>query len=444
MASFDKSLVRDGFEAFPVFGEEFVSSENNQEDSSNVMPVYQIKQTPPDLGETKLQDVYGTGAMPMWEFVRKIQTGEATFDPENQFHQSAAEYLADASDEEFISRGYDPGIKGEIAQLAGGITQAAIGQAGAQMAAEGLQTGLGSIKEAFRPEILTRTFTEGFPGLLPSRPNVQLGPAAKTLEGATQVGASLPANHSLISPATYRDLGGLQTFGPVNMAGANVVVPTNSLKLANITANKNPMSSSIVSRAPDPPGMFSTEPGGGLAPYTPGIGQVGLNFGIAFGVNMAMGMKPKKAAKGAAASAAGGAVGAFAGGPIGAMVGSTIGGMVGGRVICNELCRQGYLTRKEVILDYAYTRDYFTPIHVNGYHFWALGVVRSLRKNKRVKFWRHLAKHRANYVSYVYGKRDKQDYLGKFYNFVGANACYFIGLFCKRTDWSVLYKPKEI
>jgi len=233
--------------------------------------------------------------------------------------------------------------------------------------------------------------------------------------------------------------------------GRNMVpVNTEKFKLASNTIKArggnqatNITSQSVVSKTPDP-GLFSTEPGGGFHRYTPGITQVGLNFGIAFGVNMAMGMKPKKAAKGAAASAAGGAVGAYVGGPIGAMIGSTIGGMVGGRVICNELCRQGYLTRKEVILDYAYTRDYFTPIHVNGYHFWALGVVRSLRKNKRVRFWRHLAKHRANYVSYVYGKRDKQDYLGKFYNFVGANACYFIGLFCKRTDWSVLYKPKEI
>ena len=160
-----------------------------------------------------------------------------------------------------------------------------------------------------------------------------------------------------------------------------------------------------------------------------------------------MGQKPVKAAASAGGSAIGSVVGQallpmFPG--VGGFIGGALGGMLGGRVICNELHRQGFLERRQVILDYKFTREHLTPKHVKGYHVWATHVVRKLREGKQISLWRHMAIHRAREIEYIYGERDKPDYLGKIYRHVGEPICWVLGNFCKETDWSVLYQPKEI
>ena len=163
-----------------------------------------------------------------------------------------------------------------------------------------------------------------------------------------------------------------------------------------------------------------------------------------FGVQLLLGQDPVKAAKSAGAGAIGKVLGTAIGGPIGGFIGGALGSIIGGRVICNELMRQGLLTRKQVVLDYRFTRDYLTPTHVNGYHVWAVWMVKQMRKGKFVKFWKHVAGHRANEIAYIYGERDKPDYLGKVYRKILEPTCWVVGKFCKVTDWSVLYNKKEI
>ena len=163
-----------------------------------------------------------------------------------------------------------------------------------------------------------------------------------------------------------------------------------------------------------------------------------------FGIQLLMGQDPVKAAKSAGAGAIGKILGTAIGGPIGGFIGGALGSLLGGRVICNELMRQGLLTRKQVVLDYKFTRDYLTPTHVNGYHVWAVWMVKQMRKGKFVKFWKHVAGHRANEIAYIYGERDKPDYLGKVYRKILEPTCWLLGKFCKVTDWSVLYNKKEI
>ena len=163
-----------------------------------------------------------------------------------------------------------------------------------------------------------------------------------------------------------------------------------------------------------------------------------------FAVQLALGRDPMKAAKSAGAGAIGKILGTSIGGPIGGFIGGALGSILGGRVICNELMRQGLLTRKQVVMDYKFTRDYLTPTHVNGYHIWAVWMVKQMRKGKYVKFWKHVAGHRANEIAYIYGERDKPDYLGKIYRKILEPTCWVVGAFCKKTDWSILYKQKEI
>jgi hypothetical protein len=172
----------------------------------------------------------------------------------------------------------------------------------------------------------------------------------------------------------------------------------------------------------------------------------GITAVASFGVNVLLGADPVEAAQQAGAAAIGGVIGqALIPIPVvGGMIGSAIGSVIGGRVICNELARQGLMDRRHVILDYKFTKEHLTPQHVNGYHFWAVHVVKKLRDGKNVKVWKHLATHRANEIAYICGERDRPDYLGKVYRHIGEPICWVIGAFCEKTDWSVLYNPKEI
>ena len=185
--------------------------------------------------------------------------------------------------------------------------------------------------------------------------------------------------------------------------------------------------------------LFSTE----------GIGQsVGAGVGT-FVADLAIGKDPLKAlGRGSAVfvashftkslfksfGARGGGFGALAaGGLVEAVT----------RVICNELLRQGLMTRRQVLLDYKFTEEHLSEQHVRGYHFWAIGVVKRMRKGKGVGFWKHIATHRASEIEYIYGKRETPDYLGKVYRRIFEPTCWLIGAFCQQKDHTVLYGERS-
>ena len=230
-------------------------------------------------------------------------------------------------------------------------------------------------------------------------------------------------------------------------AGANIV---NALSLSdaapgvgNLVSNTNAVGD-LVTAAPESGNFLSNIFGGGNVSSGPPSAPSFLGPVVGIIGGLLSGQKPMEAVKNAAFSYAGTAIGTAIGGPIGGAIGGMIGGMLGGRVICNELVRQGVMDRRSVVLDYKFTRERLTPQHVNGYHVWAVHVVKRLRKGKGVKLWKHIASHRANEIAYIYGERDTPDYLGKVYRHIGEPACWLIGAFCKKTDWSILYNPKEI
>ena len=160
--------------------------------------------------------------------------------------------------------------------------------------------------------------------------------------------------------------------------------------------------------------------------------------------NLLQGKDVEESAKSAADVGLGSYIGFTLGGPVGATIGSFVSKSIIKRVICNELMRQGIMDKKQVILDYKFTKDYLSEQHVNGYHMWAVWVVKQMRKGKYVKFWSHIAKHRANEIEYIYKYRNKPDYLGKIYRKILEPTCWFLGLFNKKTNWQVLYKERKI
>ena len=309
------------------------------EDGMETVDVYQMQsQVAPELAEgLRLQNVYGTAAMPMYEFVKPVKTGTRTFSTVPDF---------------------------------GGTTLNGEPMVASPRTGNAQLTDMGPIKIA----------------------------------AAGELGSMVGGN-----------IGRQYLFG------------NNGGQMDSITDAVVPGFKSAFTKAPTPKGPdgFSASSGVGY-----GVGRTigGLLAGEDF----------KDAAKSGVKSGVGAAVGSVFG-----PVGSFIGASIGGRVICNELQRQGVMSRQNVLLDYRFTRDYLTPQHVNGYHVWAVHVVKQMRKGRGVKLWRHLAQHRANEIAYIYGKRDKPDYLGKIYRKILEPICWSVGFFCQKTDWSVLYKAKE-
>lgn len=410
----------------------------------NTMPVYQVQSQDPGLATGQLQKLYGTAAMPMFQWAKRIQTGEATFDPANQFDREAADFINSASDSDLESQGVDSSVRDTLAQAGGFAAQAVVSRAGSQAAqAAGANfTGLG---RDFTNVVPSGDFTSQLmPAAKSYLPEFAGGPASFTNPNLAMA-AGLTPNQSLVTTEVFNTL---QVAKP-DLAGFAVPGTTDFMKVSTPQFNEAASLAggditASASAAPDP-GMF--ESGGffdkGTTGYTPSLGQIGMNFGIGLGVNLLMGQKPLEAAKNAAITTAGTAIGTAIGGPIGGFIGGTLAGIVGGRVICNELVRQGFMNRNQIILDYKFTRDHLSPQHVKGYHAWAIHIVRRLRKGKGVKMWRHIATHRVNEIAYIYGERDKPDYLGKIYRHVGEKGCWLVGLFCEKSDWSVLYKTKE-
>jgi hypothetical protein len=172
--------------------------------------------------------------------------------------------------------------------------------------------------------------------------------------------------------------------------------------------------------------------------------RAGVTGLASFGTALLTGQDAVTAARAAVGGTVGGYVGGFFG-PIGSMIGSALGAsLTRKRVICNELVRQGLMSREHMMLDYKFTKEHLTPQHVRGYHFWAVPVVRKMREGKSVGFWRHIATHRANEIAHIYGKRDKPDYLGKVYRRIFEPACWLVGAICKQKDWQSLYSTKGI
>ena len=318
--------------------------ESTTEDEMNALQLYQLEQAElPELeAGVRLQDVYGTGAAPMYNFFNRVPTRTVTFPDKTDF----AGVTFEGEDAPFGTAANTDLNNSDQKALAEKLQQQAAGELGMMVGGN-----------------IGRQYLFGAEGIADN-----FGKAA---------GAGLKSSFS---------------FG---------------------------------NKAPGAAGFQ------GNVGYGYGAGRAigGLLAGEDFG----------DAAKAGVKSGVGAAVGSIFG-----PVGSFIGASIGGRVICNELQRQGIMSRQNVLLDYRFTKDYLTPQHVNGYHVWAVHVVKQMRKGRGVKLWRHLAQHRANEIAYIYGKRDKPDYLGKIYRKILEPICWSVGFFCQKTDWSVLYKAKEI
>jgi len=376
--------------------------------------LFSLQSKAPELGGRKLQDIYGRGELPSFQWVQAVKSGERTYTDTSAADRARLEKARqDWLDAGGAGSGMpDPAqiiaeLSPIVAQVAEGVTSSL---AAGGTALEGLPfSGTGSLDIA--------TGTTGF-GDLQGLNAAQI----TNLNAAGMTGAG-----NIDTSKAVEALGGGNSATQI-AAGEQAV--TKAGGIVGVSNMKNASFGELVNPFED----------AGLQNWKSAAGGAVGNFAV----QLALGQDPVKAAKSAGAGAIGKFLGTAIGGPIGGFIGGALGSILGGRVICNELMRQGLLTRKEVILDYRFTRDHLTPTHVNGYHVWAVWMVKQMRKGRLVNFWKHVAGHRANEIAYIYGERDTPDYLGKVYRKILEPTCWVIGSFCKVTDWSVLYKQKEI
>ena len=415
------------------------------------MPALDNITTTVPVGQLQSQDYtgnlmnYGMAGSDPFEFVKMVQTGEVTFDSTDpkqqalidQYDQMARDANANNPNANLPSAAQ--AIGGAVVGIAGPLVANTFGQAYAN-------TG-GNFGEALSATVKSP---------LSGGKNLELKSteAGTAFDNARFFGDDVRSGDIFIPNLNKYDT---SNFTRAEMTALDAIRKSSSnniLKGGGVAADKTNLA--ILEKA-----GIKSEPltSANLSSRRGNIwtdkGNIGSSLavgGTTFVGALIAGEKPKQAAKRAVGSGLGKYLGTALGsmmpfpigGKIGGYLGSLVGGALGGRVICNELMRQGILDRKHVLLDYRFTRDYLTPTHVRGYHVWAVWMVKQMRKGKFVKFWKHVAGHRANEIAYIYGERDKPDYLGKIYRKILEPICWSVGLLCKKSDWSILYKTKEI
>ena len=336
---------------------------------------------------------YGTGAIPMFQWVQKIKVGESTYDERDDVDTKMMKRY-----EDFVEKYGQPSDMPSPQEL----LEKASGTIGGQVG--------GLIGEPLGIAFATNQFS----GVLPFGKTgaLDIGPG-QYITKAGEIGKMADLKDGILPS------GAIEGVNPFK-AGAGTLGDTYGEQVGSFYTG------------PTSKQAFAGTAGGAVAN---------------FGVQLALGEDPASAARKAGATAIAGHVAKSllvpVLGPIGGVLGGIAGSLIGGRVICNELHKQGLLTKEQVLMDYKFTRDYLTPTHVNGYHLWAVWVVRQMRKGRMIKFWKHIATHRANEIAYIYGKREKPDYLGKIYRCIGEPVCWLLGTFTKATDWTVLYKENK-
>jgi hypothetical protein len=386
------------------------------EDGTVTAPTYSLTSNTPTFDIGSMASIYGTKYMPMFEWVSQKQTGSVTFDPQegsigsDEIQDQIEEFTNEMgmTPQEALKKQQEEMLKAEVKSTVG-LVASNVGQnLGRAYAAGG---GVGDLK-------LSSMWSAGKEG-----PTAQVLPELKLqdLQAQQDYDAALK---TINSSKTLND--------------TEKLAQSRDLKAGfNEAGRQASWGSNIADRSS---ALF---PGEGGKMTAAGKSTLYSSYGVGgatFLTELISGESAIDAARQGLKVGAAHYIGTALLGPIGGIIGS----ILGGRVICNELMRQGVMTREHVVLDYRFTRDYLTPTHVKGYHVWAVWMVKQMRNGRMVKLWAHVAGHRANEIAHIYGKRDKPDYLGKVYRKILEPICWSIGLFCKQTDWSILYKTKEI
>ena len=448
----DSNLITGDYGALPGSGTYYDTGDAGSgagtvqnEDGTFTIPKFQMESNAPTFDLSNMQNIYGTEYMPMFNWINKVQTGSYVYDPDEdtkeidrlqkKFEEEQGEAAAAA-----LAREKEM-YKQEAIALGGQITSGIGAQFGRAVAAapDGGLSGAATEYMKGGPMNMLGYGSKDDPSNLTAKisDSGQFNAGRKRFEFAGTEGDAGVAARAAIDANPTNPLENqaskdyLKTVSDVTVEGNKEKTDAYNSALA-VIPDKQSFAQGIYDRS----GFKTVGAEGKTSMSAAGKANLGGAAGAGLtsvAYNLATGKSLKKSVEAGAKTGLFTYVGGLFG-PIGGL----IGGILGGRVICNELHRQGIMTRKQVVLDYKFTRDYLTPTHVNGYHVWAVWMVRQMRKDRFVPFWKHVAGHRANEIAYIYGERATPDYLGKAYRKILEPICWSIGFFCKKTDWTCL------
>ena len=99
----------------------------------------------------------------------------------------------------------------------------------------------------------------------------------------------------------------------------------------------------------------------------------------------------------------------------------------GGTVICTELYKQNLMSKEDHRLSWNFTINNFSDTHINGYWYWAIPMVKLMKKNKLVtKFWNHIMSNRTKDIKWRL-RKGKFNLLGRLYSMLIENGSYIVG-----------------
>tara|TARA_R100000455_G_C6259424_1_gene114940 strand:+ start:24 stop:1007 length:984 start_codon:yes stop_codon:yes gene_type:complete len=102
-----------------------------------------------------------------------------------------------------------------------------------------------------------------------------------------------------------------------------------------------------------------------------------------------------------------------------------------GTVICTELYKQNLMSKEDHEISWNFTIDNFSKIHLDGYWYWAVPMVKVMKKNKTVtKFWKHIMSNRTKDIKWRLNKGNF-NLLGRLYSILIENGSYIIGKIIK-------------
>ena len=96
------------------------------------------------------------------------------------------------------------------------------------------------------------------------------------------------------------------------------------------------------------------------------------------------------------------------------------------------------MSKEDHRLSWNFTIDNFSDTHINGYWYWAVPMVKLMKKNKLVtKFWNHIMSNRTKDIKWRL-KKGKFNLLGRLYSMLIENGSYVVGKLISKKDKEVL------
>ena len=109
-----------------------------------------------------------------------------------------------------------------------------------------------------------------------------------------------------------------------------------------------------------------------------------------------------------------------------------------GTVICTELYKQNLMSKEDHQLSWNFTINNFSDTHINGYWYWAVPMVKLMKKNKLItKFWNHVMSNRTKDIKWRL-KKGKFNLLGRLYSMLIENGSYVVGKLISKKHKEVL------